>query len=262
MKLVASSKLKRSLHDVSVARPYAARLDSLYRKLGHFDSTEHPLFKSRPMKKIKICLITSDKGLCGPFNNQLIKVAEEEILRFRENGIDPEMIAIGRKGFEGLRRRIPDLSLSYRSVSPQTVTETANELVQMVIAEGSSEKLDSFFLLFNRFETVFLQTPELRRLFPPLPPETEEPYFSSLIEPDPPSLLETIVPKRLFSQIQLALLESAAGENGARMSAMDNATRNSADLIDRLTVTANRMRQAAITTELTEIVSGAEALNG
>lgn len=261
MKLVASSKLKHSLHAVTIARPYAERLEDLFQKLSDSLKENHSLFSQRTQRKIQLCVITSDRGLCGAFNNHLIKAAEEKIHQFQEKEIDIEVLAIGQKGYDGLHRRFPDLPMVYEPASQQNATEIAMQLTHSMIQKIEEEKIDGLHMIYNHFESVFIQKPVVKQLFPLIPSESTSFFPSSaIVEPTIPDVLRVVVPQRLLSQIQLSILESIAGENGARMIAMDHATRNSSDLIEKLTIQANRIRQTTITTELTEIVSGAEAL--
>lgn len=261
MKLVASSKLKRSLQDVQSARPYAGRLDALYRKMAQAKQSPTPFSLKRLPKKIRLCVVTSDRGLCGAFNHQLIKMAEEVITQFLKEQHQLQIIAIGNRGFDALIRRFPELPIESYSLSNHSTLELATEITHRSLREIEDNRLDALYITHNNYESILLQTAVTKQLFPPLPPDREEEQqCDSILEPNREKLLDVVIPQRLLSQLQLALLESVAGENGARMSAMENATRNSSELIDKLTTHANRIRQSAITTELTEIVSGAEAL--
>jgi len=263
MKLVASSKLKSSQKKLSVSIPFANRIDHLFFNLIHTVDTNEPLFQQKRLSKIRLCVISADRGLCGNFNHQLTKFSLEKIKEFQQQNIELEIISIGKKGYDALQRALPKMEIDFAGAVSQESLELASTISQNLITDLRKKRIDGFFIIHNSFQSILSHPPVMKQLFPPLIPKEVSPHLChSIIEPSIKEVLQVIIPKRILSQIQLSLLESITGENGARMAAMDNASRNSADLIAHLTIEANGLRQAMITTELIEIISGSEALKG
>lgn len=268
MKLVAAAKMRRATDAVVAARPYSATMrDTLAALVAGVDADSHPLFKvEEAPRKCLIVTITSDRGLCGGFNSNTIKKAEQ----FRRNQKDAYQeiggAPIGKKG-EGFYRRnqIPAYT-SLREVAGPTVTRTAEGIAAELIRLFTETEVDEIFIVFSEFKSALTQSPVVQQLLPLSPSSFEGAEASAsaefIYEPDKVALLDALLPKYIESQIIRALLESSASEQAARMTAMDSATKNAKELIDKLTLQVNRLRQAAITKELMEITSGAESLKG
>ncbi|MCP4038389.1 MAG: ATP synthase F1 subunit gamma [bacterium] len=268
MKMVAAAKLRRAQEAIENARPYAERMrGTLEEVAGGMVTVEHPLFEVREqVKSIELIIITSDRGLAGAFNNAVIKRAEE-VLKEREGNLDNvSFLLLGKKvGDFYKRRRKQDIREAIPVGNNPTFAEAAG------IARGAAKRfeageVDEVILIFSEFVTTMTQTPRVAQLLPVSAPKTADseeaaedaaPYE---IEPSAESLLSVLVPKAVETEVFRALLENAAGEHAARMTAMESATKNTEDLIDSLSLQYNRARQAAITSELVEIVTGAQAL--
>ncbi len=261
MKLVATSKLKKSQDAMKANQPFSEKLtEILKRVIGSMDEEKasHPLITKRPIKKIRYYIFSSDKGLCGNFNNGIFKY-------FRNKNLtaDFEVITVGRKVHTLMHKHA-----QYNVIGEyNTLTKTLdNDLLTQIVNEATKDytegKIDQVILVYNKFESVLSQTPTEQVLLPVEAPKGENSETDYIFEPSAEKLLAELLPQYIQSNFYQGLLENAAGEHGARMTAMDNATKNSKELIDNLTIVMNRARQAAITTELTEIVSGAESLKG
>ena len=272
MKLVSAAKLRRAQDAVIRTRPYAQALDellgSLARARAEAELPPHPLMAVRPPQRIEVVLLTSDRGLCGGFNSNIIRRAQRFLV---EEGPEHEHIqfsTIGRRGRDFARKRGIATRKDYVGFFGRLRFPMAKEVADDLIAEYTEHKLDAVYLLYNQFKSAIAQQITLAQLLPIVaPPQKEEQQTKGgfvmpehLYEPSRPLLLEHLIPKQLATQIWRALLESEASEHGARMTAMDSATKNASDMIGRLSLEYNRARQAAITKELMEIVSGAEAL--
>ena len=264
MKLVAAAKLRRAQDSIIAARPYAKSLEHVVFELAaHADDDTHPLLEQKTATKAQILLLTSDRGLAGSFNAQVIRRVEsfvdEELAEFS----DISLVTVGRKGTDYFHRRKANIRNKSEAPTSATALEKSRELANQLIADFTGDKTDRVYLAYNEFKSAITQTVSIRQLLPIVPSadETEAPT-SCLYEPSRQQLLDHLLP--LYVQIELyrANLESIASEFGARMSAMDSATRNAGEMIDKLTLAFNRARQAAITKELLEIISGAEALKG
>lgn len=264
MKMVAAAKLRRAQEAVTEARPYA---DSMTRVLARVaDRTEyvHPLLERREGNQAWVVVITSDKGLCGSFNANLLRNGEKT-LRKPDQWEDAEIVAIGRKAAEYFAHRDLPVAHEERETMSNLGADDGPRIAQMCMKAFNSGQVDSVFLLYNKFVNLIRQDQTLTRLLPIEPPKAEEAETSDsmvdyLYEPDPAGLLDTLLPGYVESTVQTALLDSVAAEQAARMTSMDAATKNAGEMIDALTLLFNRTRQAAITTELIEIVSGAQAL--
>jgi F-type H+-transporting ATPase subunit gamma len=263
MRMVAGAKLRRAQTASENARPYADRMRATVSQVSEGVSEDaHPLFEQREsVKKVEFVVATSDRGLCGGFNSNLIKFAAKQIAGREAGGCEASITTAGKRGQEFFRRRrASQLEGNY----PQhgwVVYGQATEIAKAVSGRFVSGEVDEVFLVYNEFVSVMTQNPKSVRLLP----FTSEGDLSGdalpyEIEPDPESLLAVLVPKAVEVEIYRALLENQTGEHAARMAAMESATRNTEELVDKLTLQFNRARQAAITKELVEIVSGAEAL--
>jgi len=261
MKMVAAARLRRSQAAAEHARPYAAKLTEMFTAVVAGLSEEaHPLLARREERRIDLVVLTSDRGLCGAFNASLLRHAET-FLRERQDR-EVQLMVVGRKGLDYYRRRRVTPLLERTGVLATTVGETSRELAERVTARFAEDETDAVYLLYSRFQSAIAQIPTVVRLLPVDTPAEDTVPVEYIFEPPRAELLARLLPRYVETRLLEALLESIASEFGARMTAMDNATRNASEMIDRLTLSMNRARQSAITTELMEIVSGAEALKG
>jgi len=267
MKMVSAAKLQRAQDRVMAARPYSEHLHQLIAQLDtRVQPQAHPLLTPRQEGKTLVVVVTSDRGLCGGFNANVQRAAAE-LVRQRGGNAAVDVIAIGRKGRDFLTYRRIDLRTAYtdlfvRQVAYEQARELAVQLLQAYEQEGYREIL----VLYNRFRSAIQQQVTTLRLLP-LSAHTsaqDEPTeaFDYLYEPSPGQVLDSLLRREVEVQLFQIFLESFAGEHGARMTAMDSATENASEMIASLTLTFNRARQAAITKELIEVVSGADALQG
>jgi F-type H+-transporting ATPase subunit gamma len=264
MRMVAAAKLRRAQDAILAARPYADRMhDTLSEVAAAQRDAQHPLLEQREkVRKLEVAVLVSDRGLCGAFNANVLK-ASEALLRQREPGLERiSLTVVGRKANDFYRRRRAG-AISRAVTGIARVEYGHAAAVASHLAERyRSGEADEVMLVFSEFVSTVNQRPQVVRLLPFTPaaerdPKVRLPYA---IEPNPEKLLEVLVPKALEVQVFRALLENQVGEHAARMAAMESATRNTEELIESLTLKYNRARQAAITKELVEIVSGAEAL--
>ena len=272
MKMVSASKLRRAQSQAEAARPYADRMERMLRALASsargLPTAPRLLAGTGGDQKQLLIVVTADRGLAGAFNSNVGRAARTLIRRLEGEGKQVRVLTVGRKGRDYLRREFADrlvgeVSFAGRkSVAFADVTEIAEQATAMV----QNGEADVVRVLYNRFVSVISQVPTEVQLVPlPMPETTEEqaPAGAQAIyefEPDEETILGALLPRNLAIQLFRAVIESAAGEQGARMAAMDNATRNAGEMITRLTLNYNRTRQANITRELIEIISGAEAL--
>ena len=268
MKMVSAAKLRRAQNAIVSARPYARALDQMIADLvSRSEGISHPLLTSRPVRRVEILAITSDRGLAGGFNANVIR----RVARFayeRDRSTSLRLTNVGRKGLEAFRRRHIEVRKDHAGFFNRLSYETARGLAEEMTAEFLEDRVDQVLLVYNEFVSAITQRVVLTPLLPferPAGQEGESPTgLRSLIdfeyEPSKQAVLDKLVPQAVAIRVYRAFLESVASEHGARMSAMESATNNADDAISRLTLTYNRTRQAAITKELMEIVSGAEAL--
>ena len=266
MKMVAAAKLKRAQDRVTAARPFAKKmsevLGNLSAKIG--DEFSSPLLDSRGDEKYLIVLVSADKGLCGGFNTNIMKAAQNFL---KENaGKQTEMIPVGRKGRDFFKRREMVFVQEYIGLtgSGRIEYKDAAEIAQKVIKTFSEdETIDKVFLVFTEFKTVLSQKPVVEQLLPTPKISSEDAANDAqaeyIYEQPASEIFGKLLPKQIETQIYRAMLESAASEQGSRMTAMDSASKNAGELIDTLTLNMNRIRQAAITKEIIEVVSGAAA---
>jgi len=265
MNMVAASKFKSAQMRMENFRPYAGKFMDVLNSLAlRVDATSHPLLAVRDPKKIWVICMTADRGLCAGFNGNLIK-ATERFMRDKGNeGKDVSLFTVGRKGRDYFRKRANVINQQVNVFGKFDMTLSAS-ISDDVIAPFINEEYDELYLIYNQFVNVSAQRPTVVRLFP-LPSigqDVEADSESSLeydYEPSAEALLNKILPMYVHVLVFRALLETSAGENGARMAAMDNATKNCEDLISSLTLKMNKARQTAITAELMDIVGGTEAL--
>jgi F-type H+-transporting ATPase subunit gamma len=269
MKMVAASKLRRAQSQAEAARPYAQRMERMLRALGAnvagSPTAPRMLVGTGSDKTHLLVAVTADRGLAGAFNSNVGRATRNLARKLESEGKTVKIITVGRKGGDYLRRELASrivAGVSYagrKNIAFADAQETATRIAAMLAAG----EFDICSIVYNRFASVISQVTTVTQLIPTPLPEGEAPAATGAIyefEPDEETILARLLPQNLGIQIYRALLESAAGEHAARMTAMDNATRNAGDMINRLSLNYNRTRQANITRELIEIISGAEAL--
>lgn len=263
MKMVAAAKLRRSQEAVIAARPYAEKLEALVRDVaGRVDTEAHPLLTVRDeVRHVHLLFVASDRGLCGGYNTNLIRKAEAFL---DEQGRDRvRMTIVGRKGFEYFRKRPVQIADKHVNIFGGLGHDLAETIGRGLAREFAAGETDAVYLLYSQFRSAISQLPTVERLLPlTASAGSDDAGTEYLYEPDAASLLERLLRRYITVLIHRAFLESVASFFGAQMTAMDSASKNASDMIERLTLQMNRARQAAITTELMEIVSGAEALKG
>lgn len=261
MKMVAAAKLRRAQDRVIAARPYAAvlarALANVAAAAAGNERLAHPLLARRPEEHIQLIFLTSDRGLAGAFNANLIKGAQQFVAQ--RAGRDVRMEIVGRKGRDFFRKRRATISGEYIGVSEKPDYAEAKRIAGSVSERFASGEIDAVYLLYNEFKSVLSQHLTLERILPVTPPEGLV-NVDYIYEQPPEELLNGLLPRYVEVQIEHALLESATAQHAARMTAMDAATSNAAEVIDKLTLYMNRVRQASITKEIIEVVSGAAAI--
>ena len=272
MKMVSAAKLRRAQDAVVRARPYAQLIDEMLAQLSRAraeaDLPPHPLMAVRPPRRVELVLMTSDRGLCGGFNSNIIRRGQRFLVEEGASFDRIQFSTLGRRGRDFARKRGIETRKDYVGFFGRLRYAQAREIADDLVQAYEKDELDAVYLLYNEFKSAIVQQISLVQLLP-LQPRSQgarapgEKGFirpEHLFEPSRPEVLQALLPRYLAMQIWRALLESEASEHGARMTAMDSATKNASDMIGRLTLDYNRARQAAITKELMEIVSGAEAL--
>lgn len=264
MKMVAAAKLRRAQEAAERARPYSEKVGEIFGAVvADLEGAAHPLLARRDEQRIELVVVTSDRGLCGGYNSNLLRKAEAFI---REHpGKQIVVTTVGRKALEFFRRRGAKLAGETTEVMSRPIIESARAIAHDVTQRFADDKTDAVYLLYSRFRSAASQIPTITPLLPVGRPEATAdgpPPVEYIFEPPRAELLAALLPRYIETLLMQALLESIASEQGARMTAMENATNNASDMMDRLTLSMNRARQATITTELMEIVSGAEALKG
>jgi len=270
--MVAAAKLRRAQSAAEAARPYATRMEAVLANLAAALQGREggsPLMVGTGKDKVHLLVVcTAERGLCGAFNSSIVRLARDHAFRLLNDGKEVKILCVGKKGFDQLKRlfasKIVEV-IELRRVK-HLGFEHAERIAENVLARFAAGEFDVATLFFSRFRSVISQIPTALRIIPAEIPKEATSTQASLAgavyeyEPDEADILTDLLPLNIATQILRALLENAASEQGARMSAMDNATRNAGDMIDRLTMKYNRSRQAMITKELIEIISGAEAL--
>ena len=264
MKMVSAAKLRRAQDAAIAARPYSEKLSALLAGVASgMPADAHPLLRSTgQVRRIDLLLVTSDRGLCGAYNSNLIRQAEGLVRENRERQVS--LTVIGRKGFDYFRRRQATIGERYVQIGSPGIA-LARTIAARLTARYAAEETDRIVLLYAAFRSALSQVPTFVTLLPISASEVEAAGGAApeyLMEPDTRTLLDRLLPQYIETRIFGALLEATASEHGARMTAMDSASNNAAEMIFSLTLQMNRARQAAITKELMEIVSGAEALKG
>jgi len=265
MKMVAASKMRRAEENIVRARPYSEKLRRVISNLSDgLDSSAHPLLQKRDGGKAIVLLITTDRGLCGGLNVNLCKKLE----RFTPDAAHPfefaELITFGKKGREFFRTRKMTVTQSFRDLKEKEMVATLQQQMQSLIQQYVAGEFNHLFLAFNQFRNVVSQIPTISQVLPIIPPKIDaaqpEEKTEFIFEPTSHDILNTILPKYIENQAFTALLDNIASEHAARMTAMDAATNNASDMLSSLQIKYNRARQAEITSELIEIISGAEAI--
>jgi F-type H+-transporting ATPase subunit gamma len=275
MKMVAGARLARAQQRILALRPYAVRtgavLADVTQALAESESapTDHALLTRREEKRALILVITSDRGQCGAFNTNIARAAEKLWREKEAAGVDVQIATIGRKGRDYFTRRKAPVFHSFTGVWEKLDFAQARAIARTILLPFLKQEIDSIYLVYNEFKSAMSQRVVTEALLPLAPPPATggdphaqdwERHREFLFEPDQTALLERLVPMYIEVTLLRALLESMASELGARMTAMDSATKNASEMISKLTLIYNRARQAAITTELMEIIGGAEAL--
>lgn len=268
MKVVSASKMKKAEDKVKEARPYAIKLREMVANLAAgVEGSAHPLLTKREGGKAIVLLITTDRGLCGGLNSNLCK----KLLKIQKNPNEEidffELISVGRKGFEFFQSRDVTIIEKYGDLKGEKLIETLSQVIKNLIKQYSDGEFGKLFLAFNTFQNVMTQDVTITQVLPIQPPDIEEGDESIreskpeyLFEESRQLILDSILPQYIENQAFTALLDNNACEHAARMTAMDAATRNAGDMLAALQLKYNRARQAAITTELIEIIAGAESL--
>ncbi|MGH6792962.1 MAG: F0F1 ATP synthase subunit gamma [Methyloceanibacter sp.] len=272
MQMVAAAKLRRAQTSAEAARPYASRMETVLSNLATALKGREggpPLMAGTGRDQVHMLVVcTAERGLCGAFNSSIVRLAREHINRLLADGKQVKILCVGKKGYDQLRRQFAPFiidTIEFRGVK-QLGFEHAETVAEKVLALFSEGAFDVATLFFSRFRSVMSQVPTAQQIIPatiPADTPSAEARLGGAVyeyEPDEADILTELLPLNIAVQIFKALLENAASEQGARMSAMDSATRNAGDMIGRLTLNYNRSRQAMITKELIEIISGAEAL--
>lgn len=269
MRVVAAARLRRAQENITATRPYAEKLNTI---LGHLisqmnieeEALTHPLLEEREVKHVCIISVSGDRGLCGSFNSNVIRTTTERIQHYEETGADVTLICIGRRTHEHFDRRGYDITDSYINIFRQLEFQTAVDVVQEFEHLYIDKTIDKVEVIYNNFKSAILQTVLIEQLLPlePIEPEGDTLFLDYIYEPGQVELFEMLLHKDLNMQMWKVLLDSNAAEQAARMAAMENATQKAKELIDELILQRNRARQTQITTEISEIVSGAAALEG
>jgi len=280
MKMVAAAKLRRAQEGAEAARPFASRMERMVAAVGDsiagIDGAPKMLAGTGKEDTHLIVACTADRGLCGGFNSSIAREVRKRVINLKAEGKTVKILCVGRKGRDNLKRDYESNIIdTIEGIGKSSVEYTeATDVADRITAMFDEDDFDICTIVFNRFQSAMTQIPTAQQLIPFAAPEAEEekngetapkatdegPFPIFIFEPEEQDILSELLPRNIGVQIFQALLESAASEHGARMTSMDNATRNAGEMIDKLTLTFNRTRQAAITRELIEIISGAEAL--
>ena len=268
MKMVAAAKLRRAQENAEKGRPYSEKMNNIILNLsnGISDKESAPkLLSGNGENKVHLCVVlTSDRGLCGGFNTNIIKKAKTYFEKILNEGKTLKILTVGSKGYDQLKRTFEDKIIQKISFKDSKNVNyfDAEKVGKMIIDNFEKKEFDVCTIFYNKFKNVITQIPQAQQI---IPLQASEAEGSSLednyeFEPEEDEILSNLLPKNISTQIFKAMLENSASEQGARMSAMDNATRNAGEMVDKLTIEYNRSRQASITKELIEIISGAESL--
>ncbi len=261
MKMVAGAKLRRAQRSLFAGRPYSDKMEEVLARLGaHVDTSLHPLLAQREIKRRGFVIITADRGLAGGFSAGVIRTALKEIGKYESDTV--RLFVVGSKGRDYFRRRNYDMMGEFVGLGDEVTFAKARLIANSIIEFYLSELLDEVYLVYPQFVNVITQRQTVTRLLPLSTPESKTTGLVSeyLFEPTPEAVLDALLPRYVATLVYRALLEARASEEGARMTAMEAATKNADEMISKLTFSFNRARQASITSEISEIVAGAEAL--
>ena len=270
MKMVAAAKLRKAQENAENGRPYSQKMQNIILNLTKSisDPENAPkLLVGTGKDKVYLCVVlTADRGLCGGFNSNICKLAKSKFKKILSEGKELKIITVGSKGLDQIKREYGKFVIKKFSFKDkkQITFQEADLVGKEIIELFNKNQFDNCILFYNNFKNVITQIPQAQQVIPAEKFETDEnkkdESFFYEFEPDEDEILEDLLPKNISTQVFKAFLENAASEQGSRMTAMDNATRNAGDLVDKLTINYNRSRQASITKELIEIISGAESL--
>ena len=266
MKMVSAAKFRKAQQRMFELRPYAERMGNILSSLaGGAEGETHPLLVARPRKNIEVLVITSDRGLCGAFNTNILKAGTKHVAELQKEGFDVAISCVGRKARDYFKRRNVELKNAWTGISGKISYANAQEIAGEIIEKYTDETVDEVVLIYNEFKSAIAQKVVISKLLPLAPIEASEetlPVYNFIYEPTKQEIFSRLVPKNVEIQIFRALIESQASEEAARMAAMENATKSANDMISSLTLQYNKARQATITKELMDIVGGVEALKG
>jgi len=261
MKTVSAAKLRRAQERVFAARPYAEQLKKVLGNLTlRLENVTHPLLEIRPEQRILFVIVSADRGLCGAFNSNILRAAQTFLRDHRAQTVS--LAAVGRKGRDFFRRRAVPIRVEFVNIFSKLDYGHAKDISDAIVKAYGEAEVDAVYLVYNEFKSVLQQRVVVEKVLPLSRTELQgkESQFEYIFEQPPQETFNRLLPRYVEVQIYRALLESAASEHGARMASMDTASRNAGEMIDMLTLTMNRIRQAAITREIIEVVSGAGAL--
>jgi F-type H+-transporting ATPase subunit gamma len=267
MKMVAAAKMRKVQDRMLNFRPYASRMETVLSDLARVAERDiHPLLSLRPRKTVEVVVLTSDKGLCGAFNTNILKAANKYINELKKENIEFTLSVVGRKSRDFFRRRSIPMRNTWIGLSGRISYANAQEIAGNLTENYTNEAFDEVVVIYNEFKSLIAQKLTFMKLLPVGTleggEEKQEQSMTAdyLYEPSRAAIFERLLPKYIEVQIYRALLESSAAEEAARMAAMENATKNCSELITKVTLLANKVRQASITKELMDIVGGVEAL--
>jgi len=270
MKMVAASKLRKVQSRMMDLRPYADKMHDVLISLAKgADRESHPLLSLRPRKTVEVVVVTSDRGLCGAFNTNILKAAQGAIDNYKKEGFEISISTVGKKARDYFKRRDVAVRHSWTDISGSVRFSSAEEIANDIKENYMNETIDEVNVVYNAFKSMVAQTVTTAKLLPLSPPEEEgeeeasaESAADFIYEPSMEAIFDRLIPRNVDIQIYRALLESSAAEEAARMSAMENATQSCTEMVETLTLQYNKARQASITGELMDIVGGVEALKG
>jgi F-type H+-transporting ATPase subunit gamma len=269
MKMVAASKLRKVQTRMLNLRPYAEKMHDVLQSLAMgADRESHPLLALRPRKTVEVVVVTSDRGLCGAFNTNIMKAAQKYIDDYENDSFEVKISAVGKKANDYFKRKNVELTNSWTGISGSITFTNASDIADKIKENYTNEEVDEVVVVYNAFKSMMAQTVTVSKLLPLAAIEdekeaaTDEGPADFIYEPSMDAIFERLIPRNVDIQIYRALLESSAAEEAARMSAMENATQSCDEMVGSLTLQFNKARQASITGELMDIVGGVEALKG
>jgi F-type H+-transporting ATPase subunit gamma len=265
MKMVSAAKFRKAQQRMFELRPYAERMGlAISRLSADLEAGIHPLLVVRPRKNIEVIVITSDRGLCGAFNTNILKAGTRHISELQKEGFEVGISCVGRKARDYFKRRNVEMNKAWTGISGKISYANAQDISNEIVEKYTNETVDEVFLIYNEFKSAIAQKVVVAKLLPLAPIESsgETLPVHFIYEPSKQEILSGLIPKNVEIQIFRALIESQASEEAARMAAMENATKSANDMISSLTLQYNKARQATITKELMDIVGGVEALKG